>query len=90
MAVEGIVEDMTNIILNLKGALLRKLPTEETPGARDMRIMTTMIEVTQEDLDRKKGHYQVTLGDIIKDGFYEVVNPDLHIFTVTKSHEASN
>ena len=26
MAVEGIIEDMTNIILNLKGALLRKLP----------------------------------------------------------------
>ena len=25
-AVEGIVEDMTTIILNLKGALLRKLP----------------------------------------------------------------
>ena len=29
MAIEGIVEDMTNIILNLKGALLRKLPTDE-------------------------------------------------------------
>ena len=28
MAVEGIIEDVTNIILNLKGALLRKLPLE--------------------------------------------------------------
>ncbi len=27
MAIEGIIEDMTNIILNFKGALLRKLPT---------------------------------------------------------------
>ena len=26
MSIEGIVEDMTNIILNIKGALLRKLP----------------------------------------------------------------
>ena len=30
MAIEGIVEDMTNIILNFKGALLRKLPMDET------------------------------------------------------------
>lgn len=84
MSVEGIVEDMTNIILNLKGALLRKLPTDEVPGTRDMRILTTALEISQEDLDRKKGQVTVTLGDIIKDDYCEVVNPDLHIFTVTK------
>src|SRR6185295_3245388 len=29
MAIDGIIEDMTNIILNFKGALLRKLPMED-------------------------------------------------------------
>jgi len=28
-AIDGIIEDMTHIILNFKSALLRKLPTEE-------------------------------------------------------------
>jgi DNA-directed RNA polymerase subunit alpha len=84
MANEGIVEDMTNIILNLKGALLRKLPTDESIHSRDTRIVTKVLEITQEDLDKAEGHYSVTLGDIIQEGFFEVINPTLHLFTVTK------
>lgn len=84
MANEGIVEDMTNIILNLKGALLRKLPTDDVPHSRDTRILTKVLEITQEDLDRDNGQYSVTLGDVIQDGFYEVINPQLHLFTATK------
>lgn len=83
MAIEGIVEDMTNIILNLKGALLRKLPSEGA-HSRETRFVTSTIEVTREDLDKNKGAYDVTLGDVITSGNYEVVNPDLHLFTVTK------
>ena len=48
MAIEGIVEDMTNIILNFKGALLRKLPMDDVPNSRDTRILTNVLEVTQE------------------------------------------
>jgi DNA-directed RNA polymerase subunit alpha len=84
MSIEGINEDMTNIVLNLKGALLRKLPEDDLPGSRDARILTNVLEITQEDLDKNKGQYDVTLGDIIKDGQFEVVNPELHIFNVTK------
>lgn len=84
MAIEGISEDMTNIILNLKGALLRKLPMDDSPHSRDSRILTKRLEITREDLDKNKGHYHVTLGDVIEDGSYEVINPDLHLFTVTK------
>lgn len=84
MAVEGIIEDMTNIILNFKGALLRRLPTDDAPGSRDVRILTTMLEVTQDDLDQNHGQYHVVLGDIIQDGLFEVVNPHLQLFTVTK------
>lgn len=84
MSIEGITEDMTNIILNFKGALLRKLPTDETPHSREPRILTHILEITRDDLDKNKGQYHVTLGDIIEDGSYEVVNPDLHLFTVSK------
>lgn len=84
MAVDGIAEDMTNIILNLKGALLRKLPMDDTLNARETRIITNVVEVTQDDLDKNDGQYVVTLGDVIKEGNFEVVNPDLPLFTVTK------
>lgn len=84
MAIEGISEDMTNIILNLKGALLRKLPMDNESHSREPRFVTTVLEITQDDLDQNKGQYNVTLGDILQDGTFEVVNPELHIFTVTK------
>lgn len=84
MAVDGIIEDMTNIILNLKGALLRKLPTEDEPHSRNFRILTSHLEVTQGDLDKNKGQYKVTLGDLVTDGNFEVVNPELVLFHVTK------
>lgn len=84
MSIEGIVEDMTNIILNFKGALLRKLPMEENNNSRDTRIMTKVVEVTQDDLDQNKGQYTVTLGDVLEEGNFEIVNPQLPLFTVTK------
>src|SRR3984957_19202784 len=63
MAIEGISEDMTNIVLNLKGALLRKLPMDDSPHSREPRILTHVLEITREDLDKQKGQYHVTLGD---------------------------
>lgn len=84
MAIEGIVEDMTNIVLNLKSALLRKLPQDDESSSRDHRILTCTLEITQADIDRNKGQVVVRLGDIVQDGFFEVVNPELSIMTVTK------
>lgn len=84
MAIDGIIEDMTNIILNLKGALLRCLPSEDVEYNRDPRILTSMIDVTQSDLDKNNGQVKITFGDIVAEDVFEVVNPDLHLFTVTK------
>ena len=84
MSIEGIVEDMTNIILNFKGALLRKLPMSDIPYSHEPRILTKVLEVTQDDLDKNKGSFDVTLGDIIDESYYEVFNPELPLFTVTK------
>jgi len=83
-AVEGIREDMTNIVLNLKGALLRKLPTSEEGSSREMRIVTQEVEVTQDDLDTNGGEVAITLGHVVKEGSFEVINPDLHLFSATQ------
>ncbi len=84
MAIEGVIEDMTNIILNFKGALLRKLPMEDAPNAREPRILTKVLDITQDDLDTNHGQYEVKLGDVIDDKTFEIVNPDHVLFTVTK------
>lgn len=84
MAVEGIVEDMTHIVLNLKGALLRKIPMDDMPHSRDPKIITKTIEITDDILDKNGGQYLVTLKDLVGVSDFDVVNPDLGIFTVTK------
>lgn len=83
-AIEGITEDMTNIVLNLKSALLRCVPVEGGEYHRESRIVTSMIDVSQDDLDKNKGKVKITLKDIFPDAIFEVVNPNLHILTVTK------
>ena len=83
MAIDGIIEDVTNIVLNLKGALLRKLPLDEQPDSRDLSTITAMIEVTQDDLDANGGSCVITLRDLIQDASFEVMNPSLKIFTAT-------
>jgi DNA-directed RNA polymerase subunit alpha len=80
MAIEGVIEDVTNILLNVKGACLR-LPSEE--GARHSRILTNIVEVTKKQIDSSGGQVSVTLGDVIEDPYFEVMNPDLHLFYVT-------
>lgn len=84
MAIEGIIEDMTHIILNFKTALLRKLPTEEENVSREPRTITKTIDVTGAMLDKHGGHYVVTLKDLVGDSDFDLVNPDQPLFTVTK------
>lgn len=83
-AVEGVIEDMTHIVLNLKGSLLRKLPNQEDAYSREMRTVTKELEVTQEQIDTGGGEYKVTLQDIFGPSNFEIVNPSHPIFTVTK------
>lgn len=84
MAVEGIVEDVTNIVLNVKGSLLRMLPSEENEISRETRFVTTVIEVSQDDLDANGGSVAIRLGDVMKNSPFEIVNPEHLLFTVTK------
>ncbi|AYF92364.1 DNA-directed RNA polymerase subunit alpha [Apilactobacillus bombintestini] len=67
--VPGVVEDVTQIILNVKKISL-KLDSEEGED-KEMEINVT-------------GPAQVTAGDIQADGDVTVLNPDLHIATVAE------
>jgi DNA-directed RNA polymerase subunit alpha len=83
-AIEGIIEDMTHIVLNLKNALLRKLPTDEEIGSREPKVISKILDITGDMLDKNGGQYIVTLKDLMGLSDFDVVNPDLAIFTVTK------
>jgi DNA-directed RNA polymerase subunit alpha len=85
MAIEGIIQDMTHIVLNFKGALLRKLILSEDAHPRDIKTVTKMLEITDEMLEKAGGAYKVLLKDLLSQSDFDIVNPDHHLFTVTKS-----
>jgi DNA-directed RNA polymerase subunit alpha len=82
--IEGFSEDVTHIILNLKGAKLRCLPSQETSTTREPRIYSSTIDVTQHDLDKNGGFVDICLKDLVQNSVFDIVNPDLKICTVTK------
>ncbi len=84
IAVEGIIEDMTHIILNFKEALLRKLPLEENRDTRAPKLISKTLEITQNMIDDGGGQFAVTFKDVMGESDFEMVNPDHHLFNVTK------
>ena len=64
----GVVEDVTEIVLNVKNLVLRS----HTRVTKTLRI----------EVDQKQ---EVTAKDIITDDTVEIINPDLHIATLTKN-----
>lgn len=84
MAIEGIIEDMTHVVLNLKGALLRRLPVGDKDDPRELTVVTETLDITDEMIEKNGGEYKVTLKDIFGKSDYEIVNPDHLVFTATK------
>jgi len=66
-SIPNVVEDVPEIIVNLKGVRLKFDENEE----KVLRI-------------NFKGEGEVTAGDIVTDGTVEILNPDLHIATVSE------
>ncbi|MCB1110488.1 MAG: DNA-directed RNA polymerase subunit alpha [Chlamydiia bacterium] len=83
-AIEGIIEDMTHIVLNFKGVLLRKLPLEENRDTRGPKLISRTLDITQDMLDSQGGQVAITLKDVMGESEFEIVNPDHHLFTVTQ------
>ena len=81
---DGIIEDMTNIVLNLKGAKLRYLPSEDEINPRGIKSFSNMMEITEKQLADNAGSYRVTLKDFLGESIFELMNPDEFIMTVTK------
>jgi len=81
-AVEGIKEDVTNIILNLKGAKLRYISQEEYE--RKVKNFSNILEISQDQIDESNGMYSVSLKEFLGDIEFEIINPDHHIMTLTK------
>jgi DNA-directed RNA polymerase subunit alpha len=65
-SIEGVVEDVTDIVLNLKQVLLQTYVRE---------IPSVMLSA--------EGPCEIKAGDIESDGAIEVLNPDLHIATLS-------
>jgi DNA-directed RNA polymerase subunit alpha len=84
MAIEGVIQDMTHIILNFKGVLLRRHTSSEEPNPREVKLVTKLLDITDEMIEKGNGEYRVTVKDLLKNSDYEMVNPDHHLFTVTK------
>lgn len=85
MAVEGIIEDVTNIILNIKGIKLRRLPIDENnDNVNSQHKITTTLDITEQLLHANKGSYEVKVKDLIKTDIFEIVNPEMKIFTATQ------
>ncbi len=84
MAIDGIVQDMTHIVLALKGALLRYLSVGENSHPREIQQITVVLDITDEMIENGGGEHKVLLKELLEKTDYELVNPDLHIFTVTK------
>ncbi|MBN2478630.1 MAG: DNA-directed RNA polymerase subunit alpha [Parachlamydiales bacterium] len=83
-AIEGIIEDMTHILLNIKNGLLRYLPTQDEANPKGIKMVSKTLEISEDDLIKANGSVKVYFKDIIGTSNFEVVNPDLLIFTVTK------
>lgn len=83
MAVEGILEDMTHIILNFKRAKLRRLALDGESTARDTVVLKREINITQQMIDDHGGNYELTLGELISDSEFEVVGERQKLFTAT-------
>lgn len=84
MAMEGVIEDVTHIILNLKNALLRKHPTDEEIQARAIKTISNNLSIQADQLDKHGGQYPVTLGELVGDTDFDVVNPEMVVFHISK------
>lgn len=83
MALEGVVEQVLYIVLNLKKSLFRNIYAKEQLKEEKSTLLRTQFEVTEEDLEREKGQKAITLGSLFSPDLFEIVNPDLVLFHVT-------
>lgn len=80
-AIEGVIEDMTHVILNIKGILIKKSESSEHTGR--VKQLVTTLDITAADLAENGGKFEVCAKHVIDSPDFELVNPDHYLFTVT-------
>ncbi|PCI78404.1 DNA-directed RNA polymerase subunit alpha [Candidatus Aerophobetes bacterium] len=80
-AVEGVIEDMTHIILNIKGILIRK--SDDVEHATRVKQLVKTLDISAADLEESGGKFAVCAKHMIDSPDFELVNPDHYLFTVT-------
>jgi len=87
-AIPGVIEDMTCIVLNLKGVLLRRLNLDADSNPREIRTVEVDLDITEDKLEKGGGQYFVTAKDLFANSDFEVVTHEDRkkevLFTVTK------
>ena len=76
--IPGCVEDVTEIILNLKQLIVR---------LHDRDVATLRLEISPKP--ELRGPRDIVAGDIVGDAAVEIVNPDLHICTLNEDASLS-
>lgn len=88
MAIEGVREDMLNIVLQTKGILLRMHPSkdgEDVSLSKREYMLDTTLSITEEMIKANNGEYPVTAEQILSHDDFELMNPDHILFHVVKS-----
>ncbi len=89
-AIEGVIEDMTHIVLNFKTVLLRKLPDTDDEDSKNQILSTKKLNVMQDLLDKNNGVYEVTIGELLNEqDDVEVINPEAVMFKLTRPFDKS-
>jgi DNA-directed RNA polymerase subunit alpha len=83
-AIDGVIEDMTSIVINFKGVLLRKLPVEGQSHPRGIKKVSVALNITNEMLQEGAGNYVVRVKDLFENSEFDIINPEHPLFTVTK------
>lgn len=84
MAIEGIIEDMTSIVLNIKGVRLRRIPLEENNDRLHQHHLIQKVLKVTDEMIKEFGQVKVKISDVFDSSLFEIVNPDHEIFVVTK------
>lgn len=83
-AIDGVIEDMTHIVLNLKNTKIRYIPTDEQVNPRGIKKFSHTLEVTEKQILDGNGSYNITVKDFLGDSIFEIMNPNDHVMTATK------
>lgn len=90
MAIDGIVEDMTDIVLNMKDVLIKyksDINKDEIIESGKEYTIDGVLDISKKDIEEAGGAIKVTAEDLLIHELIEIVNKDKVLFTVTSPNK---